>query len=46
MAFAGIGIELFMIQFQPILPELQRFAQHVIPRVEERVRRPSLAEVS
>lgn len=32
-AFAELGIELFMIQFQPLIPELRRFAEHVIPRV-------------
>jgi alkanesulfonate monooxygenase len=32
-AFADVGIELFMLQFQPLLPELRRFAEHVIPRV-------------
>lgn len=32
--FVDIGIELFMIQFQPLLPELRRFAEHVMPRVE------------
>lgn len=35
--FVDIGIELFMIQFQPLLPELRRFAEHVIPRLESRV---------
>jgi alkanesulfonate monooxygenase len=32
-AFADIGIELFMLQFQPLIPELRRFAEHVLPRV-------------
>jgi alkanesulfonate monooxygenase len=32
-AFSDAGIELFMLQFQPLLPELRRFAEHVMPRV-------------
>jgi alkanesulfonate monooxygenase len=46
-AFARIGIELFMLQFQPLLPELRRFAAHVIPRVREAAgRRPVLESAS
>ena len=32
-AFHKLGIELFMLQFQPLEAELRRFATHVIPRV-------------
>ena len=31
--FGGLGIELFMLQFQPFESEMRRFAEHVIPRV-------------
>jgi alkanesulfonate monooxygenase len=31
-AFHDAGIELFMLQFQPLDTELDRFAEHVIPR--------------
>ncbi|MGI5200351.1 LLM class flavin-dependent oxidoreductase [Spirillospora sp. CA-108201] len=31
--FTEAGIELFMLQFQPLLPELRRFGDEVIPRV-------------
>ncbi|MGB3480885.1 MAG: LLM class flavin-dependent oxidoreductase [Mycobacterium sp.] len=31
-AFHEAGIELFMLQFQPLEAELERFAEHVIPR--------------
>jgi alkanesulfonate monooxygenase len=37
-AFSEAGIDLFMLQFQPLLPELRRFAEQVIPRVRERER--------
>ena len=36
IAFREAGIDLFMIQFQPLLAEMERFATHVIPRVRER----------
>lgn len=32
-AFGDIGIELFMLQFQPLISELRRFAENVLPRV-------------
>jgi alkanesulfonate monooxygenase len=31
--FAELGIELFMLQFQPFEAEMERFAEHIIPRV-------------
>ncbi len=31
-AFNQAGVELFMLQFQPIEAELERFAEHIIPR--------------
>jgi alkanesulfonate monooxygenase len=31
--FSDLGIELFMLQFQPFEPEMRRFAHEVIPRV-------------
>lgn len=33
VAFSRLGIDLFMLQFQPFEPEMRRFAEHVIPRV-------------
>lgn len=33
LAFNAIGVELFMLQFQPVDENMQRFAEHVIPRV-------------
>ena len=30
--FSDIGIELFMLQFQPFEAEMARFAEHIIPR--------------
>ena len=30
--FHEAGIELFMLQFQPLETELHRFAEHIIPR--------------
>ncbi|MCV3242879.1 LLM class flavin-dependent oxidoreductase [Mesorhizobium sp. ZC-5] len=36
VAFRDAGIELFMLQFQPLAAEMRRFAEHVIPRVRER----------
>jgi alkanesulfonate monooxygenase len=45
--FASLGIELFMLQFQPLLPELRRFAEHVMPRVRRTAHSPrALADVS
>jgi alkanesulfonate monooxygenase len=35
-AFADAGIELFMLQFQPLPSEVRRFGTEVIPRVRER----------
>ncbi|MDX2270338.1 MAG: LLM class flavin-dependent oxidoreductase [Cyanobacteriota bacterium] len=34
LRFADIGIETFMLQFQPLTAEMIRFAQEVIPRVQ------------
>lgn len=31
--FHDLGIELFMLQFQPVEAEMRRFAEHVLPRV-------------
>ncbi|WP_407175090.1 LLM class flavin-dependent oxidoreductase [Bradyrhizobium sp. STM 3562] len=31
--FHAIGVELFMLQFQPVEDNMRRFAEHVIPRV-------------
>jgi alkanesulfonate monooxygenase len=31
--FHAVGIELFMLQFQPLESEMQRFAEHIFPRV-------------
>ncbi|WP_416668850.1 LLM class flavin-dependent oxidoreductase [Egbenema bharatensis] len=31
--FASAGIETFMLQFQPMAPEIERFAAEIIPRV-------------
>lgn len=36
VAFGDAGIELFMLQFQPLRTELQRFAAEVLPRVRRR----------
>ncbi|MGV6876315.1 LLM class flavin-dependent oxidoreductase [Pseudochelatococcus sp. B33] len=33
LAFHAAGIELFMLQFQPLRAELRRFADNIIPRV-------------
>lgn len=33
LRFGQLGIELFMLQFQPFEPEMRRFAEEVIPRV-------------
>ena len=35
-AFSAAGIELFMLQFQPLEAEVVRFGTEVIPRVRER----------
>ena len=35
LAFHGAGIETFMLQFQPIEPELDRFIAEVAPRVRQ-----------
>jgi alkanesulfonate monooxygenase len=32
-AFEALGVELLMLQFQPLESEMRRFAEHVIPRV-------------
>jgi len=41
-AFHAAGIELFMLQFQPLEAEMRRFAEEVLPRVR-RDRQPSIA---
>jgi alkanesulfonate monooxygenase len=33
LAFHAAGVELFMLQFQPVDIEMRRFAEQVIPRV-------------
>jgi alkanesulfonate monooxygenase len=33
LRFGSLGIELFMLQFQPFEPEMRRFADEIIPRV-------------
>jgi alkanesulfonate monooxygenase len=33
MQFGAMGIELFMLQFQPFEAEMRRFAAEVMPRV-------------
>jgi alkanesulfonate monooxygenase len=35
-AFTRAGIELFMLQFQPLEAEVERFGAEVIPRVRRR----------
>jgi len=37
LAFHAIGIETFMLQFQPLEAEMRRFAREIIPRVEGRL---------
>jgi alkanesulfonate monooxygenase len=39
LEFHEIGIELFMLQFQPFEAEMERFAREVIPRVRHHLRR-------
>jgi alkanesulfonate monooxygenase len=39
LAFNEVGIELFMLQFQPFETEMERFALEVIPRVRDRLQR-------
>lgn len=47
LAFHEAGIELFMLQFQPLLPELRRFAAEIMPRVHaaQQVGAPALSNV-
>lgn len=33
--WADLGIETFMLQFQPFEAEMRRFAEHVVPRVRQ-----------
>jgi alkanesulfonate monooxygenase len=33
--FSAIGVELFMLQFQPVDDNMRRFAEHVMPRVRQ-----------
>lgn len=37
LAFHAAGIELFMLQFQPFLSEMRRFAEEIFPRVGKTV---------
>jgi len=39
LEFHDAGVELFMLQFQPVDSETRRFAEHVIPRVRKQQRR-------
>jgi alkanesulfonate monooxygenase len=41
-AFSRAGIDLFMLQFQPLLPEMRRFAAEIFPRMGK----PVVPEVS
>lgn len=41
-AFSAAGIELFMLQFQPLEAEVVRFGTEVIPRVRERSLSPAV----
>jgi alkanesulfonate monooxygenase len=41
-AFNDVGIELFMLQFQPFEAEMERFALEVIPRVRQAKAGPSV----
>jgi len=38
-AFSALGIETFMLQFQPLVPEMERFMAEVAPRVRTRLLR-------
>jgi alkanesulfonate monooxygenase len=42
--FADLGIELFMLQFQPLIPELTRFAEQIFPRVRTATKERNLRE--
>lgn len=37
LAFHALGIETFMLQFQPFEAEMRRFAREIIPRVRDRL---------
>jgi len=39
VALTEAGIETFLLQFQPLKDELQRFAEQIMPRVHELQRR-------
>ena len=39
VALTEAGIETFLLQFQPLKDELQRFAEQIMPRVRELQRR-------
>lgn len=41
--FHSVGVDLFLLQFQPIQAEMARFAEHVIPRVHAAVERPAIS---
>ncbi|WP_339378737.1 hypothetical protein [Calothrix sp. NIES-2100] len=34
--FVEVGVDTFMLQFQPFPPEMKRFAEEVMPRVRSR----------
>jgi alkanesulfonate monooxygenase len=45
-AFHDAGIELFMLQFQPLITEMQAFAAEIFPRVRKVVHAPAPARYS
>ena len=45
-AFHDAGIELFMLQFQPLLTEMRTFAAEIFPRVRKITRTPAQAKYS
>ncbi|BCP54915.1 monooxygenase [Kaistia sp. 32K] len=46
VAFREAGIDLFMLQFQPLLAELRRFGEHVLPLVRKREERSLCTEAT
>jgi len=36
--FLDVGVETFLLQFQPFRQEMHRFAEEIVPRVRERQR--------
>lgn len=43
-AFHRAGIELFMLQFQPLIPEMTRFAREIFPRVGRATERAATSD--